>query len=64
MFCFATWVGGNEYDALVWASEADSVNDDGANATARKTVTVNESDIEGSIRKAMGLTDADEVELN
>lgn len=64
MYAFATWLGGNRYDVLVWDSEEESANDDGAKATARKTVTVDDQDISGSIRKAMGLTDADEVELN
>lgn len=63
MYAFATWTGGNKYDVLVWESEELSINDDGARATARQTVTVGD-DITESIRLAMGLTSNDEIEIN
>lgn len=63
-FAVANWTGNNEYDVTVWASEAESVNDDGANAIDRRTVTADESHIIESIREAMGLTDADEIDLD
>lgn len=64
MYAFATWTGGDNYDVLVWSSEAESINDDGARAIARKTVTVDPADISGSIRAEMDFTEDDEVELN
>ncbi len=32
------WESNDGYDVLVWATEADSVNDDGAKAIARYTI--------------------------
>lgn len=64
MYAFATWLGGNRYDVVIWDSEEDSVNDDGMKAIARRTVTVDENDIAGSIQDAMGLSDTDDVEVN
>ena len=65
MYAFATNLcRDNQYDVLVWDTEADSINDDGAKAIARETVTVDETDISGSIRSAMGLDADAEIELN
>lgn len=36
----ATSVGGDDYDAMTWDSEADAANDDGTKATTRATVNV------------------------
>jgi len=63
-FCFANDLLNGTYDVLVWASEAESVNDDGAKAIARKTIRVaDDADARLVIADKMGLTDADEIEI-
>lgn len=63
-FCWANYLMNGSYDVLVWASEADSINDDGSKAIARKTIEVDrDADAHAVIAAKMGLTDADKIEI-
>lgn len=63
-FCLANDLMNGSYDVLVWASEAESINDDGARAIARKTIRVaDDADAREVVAVKMGLTDADEIEI-
>lgn len=63
-FCLANDLMNGSCDVLVWDSEAESINDDGAKAIARKTIRVaDDDDARAVIAARMGLTDADEIEI-
>lgn len=61
MYAFATNLGRNHWDVLVWISEEESINDDGQRAIRRETVVAEDSE---GIRKAMELGPECEIELN
>lgn len=63
MYAVANWMGGDKYDVLVWDSEAESVNDDGAKAVRRETVVSADGSSE-QIRLALELGDDCEIEMN
>lgn len=64
MYAFATWLGGNRYDVVVWQDEPTSHNDNGAKAVDRQVVTADPACPSESIRAALGLTDTDDINLN